>query len=122
MGKQRTVRLDKFRKQIAENVIGEDNLVRIEFGGGPEDYVTIKLPIMLPEDDDFMDRIAAASNSDDRDLDFSLVVLSGHPTRTAEEQVDIWLEAGNTYSELANVYAVEARAAQERLGNFRYRP
>lgn len=122
MGKQRTVRLEKFRKQIAENVISADNLVRVEYGGDPEDYVTIKLPLMLEDDDDFMEQITEASQSDDRDRAFALVVLSGHPGRAAEEQLQKWLDAGATYSELANIYATETTAARERLGNFRYRP
>jgi hypothetical protein len=41
MGKQRTVRVDKFRQQIAESVIGNDNLVRVEFGSEDRDFINI---------------------------------------------------------------------------------
>ena len=122
MAKQRTVRVDKFRKQLAENVIGQDNTVRVEFGGDPEDYVTIKLPLLLEEEDDFMDRLTEAFEAEDRDREVSLAVLSGHPTRTAEEQLELWLDAGNTHGELSQIYASELNAGRERLGNFRYMP
>ena len=122
MAKQRTVRVEKFRKQLAENVIGQDNTVRVEFGGGPEDYVTIKLPLLLEDGDDFMDRLTEAFEAEDRDREVSLAVLSGHPTRTAEEQLELWLDAGNTHGELSQIYASELNAGRERLGNFRYRP
>ena len=122
MGKQRTVRLEKFRKQIAESVIGPEGLVRIEFGGGEEDYVTVKIPVMLSEGDDFPERLNAATNSDDPDREIALVILSGNPELSAESLLDRWLNTGLSIKELATIYGAERRRVEEALGNFRYRP
>ena len=122
MGKQRTVRLEKFRKQIAESVIGPESLVRIEFGGGEEDYVTVKIPVMLSEGDDFPEQLNAATNSDDPDREIALVILSGNPELSAESLLDRWLDAGLSIKELATIYGAERRRVEEALGNFRYRP
>ena len=122
MGKQRTVRLEKFRKQIAESVIGPEGLVRIEFGGGEEDYVTVKIPVMLSEGDDFPERLNAATNRDDPDREIALVILSGNPELSAESLLDRWLDAGLSIKELATIYGAERRRVEEALGNFRYRP
>ena len=51
MAKRRTVRVDKFRQQIAESVIGNDNLVRVEFGSEDRDFINILIPDMLGQEE-----------------------------------------------------------------------
>lgn len=123
MGKRRTVRVDKFRQQIAENVIGNDNLVKVEFGPGERDYVNIFLPDLLgsAETQDFNDRLAEARESDDSEREIALLVLSGDTEDPAEDQLNRWIESGNDIAELALIWGVERRRVSDALGNFRYR-
>ena len=121
MTKQRTVRVDRFRRQIAENVVGEGSLVRVEFGPGPDEFVTVKMPVMLADDDDFSERLQEAIQAEDSDREIALVILSGNPDILAEDQLDRWLNAGLGIKELATIYGTERRRVEEALGNFRYR-
>ena len=81
MAKQRTVRVDKFRQQIAESVIGNDNLVRVEFGPEDRDFINILIPDMLGQEEtkDFNDRLEEARESDDAERNIALLILSGGP-------------------------------------------
>lgn len=116
MGKtRRVVRMDEFRKQIDEAVIGADHLVEVE--AAPGKSVWIKIPLNLAEDDDYPARLQAASTG----KDLALVILSGRPGVTAQEQWETWSDAGWDENDLAVVFGTENKAAQERLGNFRYR-
>jgi hypothetical protein len=123
MGKQRTVRLDKFRQQIAESVIGNDNLVRVEFGPEDRDFINILIPDMLGQEETkgFNDRLEEARESDDAERNIALLILSGGPEDSAEEQLERWTAAGNDIAELAIIWGVERRRVSEALGNFRYR-
>lgn len=113
----RTVRMDQLKKQYADRVIGEGSLVRVEISAG--EYVWIKLPIMLAEDDDFPDRLRAAGVAQDSE-ELALVVLSGHPDHTAEEQWEKWKASGFDASDLALAFKSELDAAQDRQSDFRY--
>lgn len=113
--KRRVVRMDEFSKQLEENVIGPDHLVEVE--AAPGKSVWIKIPINLEDDDDYTDRLSAA----DAAAEMALVVLSGHPSLTAEQQWETWTSAGLTANDLVVVFGAETTAARERLGNFRYR-
>ena len=117
MAKQprRVVRMDQFKEQIAEAVLPPNHLLEVE--AAPGKSVWIKIPLNLDEDDDYPARIQAAANG----KDLALVLLSGHPDLTAQEQWDTWTSAGFNENDLAVVFGTENRAAQERLGNFRYR-
>lgn len=116
MANRRRIRMDRFNAQIAEKVIGPDSLVELEIDKGQ--YVTVKLPVLLHEDDDFTDRIAAAQDGGGDAI--ALVIMDFDPTRTAEEQLKAWKDAGLTSRDLAVVYAAETNEARERLGNFRF--
>lgn len=123
MGKRRTVRVDKFRQQIAESVIGNDNLVRVEFGSEDRDFINMLIPDMLGQEEtkDFNDRLEEARESDDPERNIALLILSGDPEDSAEEQLERWIVAGNDIAELAIIWGVERRRVSEALGNFRYR-
>ncbi|MFD6032445.1 hypothetical protein ACX12M_17130 [Cellulosimicrobium cellulans] len=111
------VRMDKFKRQFSEEVIGEGSLVPVEIGDG--DVVKIKLPLLLDEDDDYQDRLQQATQSDEEDA-VPLVVLGANPDRDAEEQWAAWQAAGYTSKDLAAIYQAELLAAQDRLRDFRY--
>jgi hypothetical protein len=111
------VRMDRFKKQFADEVIGESSLEQVEIGDG--DYVWIKLPVMLDEDDDYQDKITEAYKSDDEDA-VPLVVLGQHPDHDAHEQWAKWKAAGYDATDLAAIFRVQTQAAQERLNDFRY--
>lgn len=113
---RRRIRADKFKQQVAENVIGPDGLIEVEINAAG-DYVALRLPVMLTEDDDYHDRIRSAGKDGTQ---IALVVLGYHPDRDAQDQLDAWLTAGNTVEDLAVIFAAETTAARERLGNFRY--
>ena len=123
MAKRRTVRVDKFRQQIAESVIGNDNLVRVEFGSEDRDFINILIPDMLGQEEtkDFNDRLEEARESDDPERNIALLILSGDPEDLAAEQLERWTAAGNDIAELAIIWGVERRRVSEALGNFRYR-
>jgi len=111
------VRMDRFKKQFADEVIGEGSLVPVEIGDG--EVVKIKLPIMLDEDDEYQDVLREAFDSGEAEQ-VSLAVLGGDPDRSAEEQWEAWKAAGYDSSDLAAVYRAELSAAQDRLNDFRY--
>ena len=119
MTKRRRIRADRFRTQLAENVLGPDGLVEVEVNGDG-DCVYIRLPLLLPDGDPYPDQLNNARTADDPDRAVALVVLGHHPDRTAEDQLDLWLRSGNTLTDLAAIFAVETQDARERLGNFRY--
>lgn len=116
MGKRRAVRMDRFKNQLAENVLGPDGLIELEVADGEK--VSIRLPLLLNEGDDYAERIEAASQNGGEAI--ALVLLGGHPDRSAEEQWDTWTGAGYTADDLAIAYHVEMADARERLGKFRY--
>ncbi|MGM7422789.1 hypothetical protein [Cellulosimicrobium sp. CpK407] len=119
MGKpnRRRVRMSQFKQQVAEHVLPEDQLVPVDVEVDGEDRtVWIKVGLALTGDDDFGEQVKAAKNADE----LALVVLGGHPEHDAEEQLATWKAAGYSTDDLAMLFGTESRAAQERLGNFRY--
>lgn len=116
MAKRRRVRMDRFKAQVAEHVISPDNLIELEIG---EDvFVTIKLPILLAEGDDYVKKIEEAQHEGGEAI--ALVILGESADRTAEEQLELWLDAGNTIEDLATVFTAETADARDRLGKFRF--
>lgn len=114
--RRRRVRMDRFKAQLAEAVIGEDSLLEVEVG--EDEAVVMRLPVLLPEGDDYQERVANAAGDSGRAA--ALLILGYHPTRSAEEQLDVWESAGYTTDDLAAVFGAETNAARERLGNFRF--
>ena len=115
MAKRRRVRLDRYKEQIAENVIGPDGLLELELS--ESDSVKVKLPILLDEGDDYTKRLAEAADEEER----ALIVFGFNPERSAEEQLAAYLAAGGTYRDLAVILQAETATAQEALGKLRYR-
>lgn len=111
---KRRVRMDKFLEQVNEQVLPADALVPIDVA--KDVAVWIKIPLVPTEDDDYMERVQAATG----DEELALIVLGEHPDHTAEEQWETWQAAGYTAKDLALVFGTESAAARERLGNFRY--
>lgn len=119
MGKpnRRRVRMQQFKQQVAEHVLPEDQLIPVDVEVDGEDRtVWLKVGLALTADDDFGEQVKAAKDADE----LALVVLGGHPEHDAEEQLATWKAAGYTVDDLAMLFGTESRAAQERLGNFRY--
>ena len=114
--RRRRVRVDQFKKQLAEEVIGEDSLVELEIGRG--EFVTIYVPLDGDDTKDVGRKLREAG--DDKEAG-ALVVLAGNPDVSAEDQLAKWLDSGNSLDDLIKIYMVEMRAAAERLGEFRYR-
>jgi hypothetical protein len=115
---RRNVRMDQFKRQIAEEVIGPDGLVDVEIGKG--EFVRIKLPVALDESDDYQERLQQASKEEEYGEALSLEVLGHDPDRSAEEQWAAWQAAGFDAGDLALVFQAETVAANERLKAFRY--
>lgn len=111
---KRRVRMDQFKAQLAEQVLPENRLVEVDLGNGS--VVHMKLPIMLDEGDDFMERLAAAPDGEA----VALVVLSGSLV-PAEEQWAAWQAAGYDSTDLSEVFQAETSAARERWDAFRYK-
>lgn len=111
---RRRVRMDQFKRQMAEQVLPDDSLVQVELDEVRS--VQIKIPVMLDEDDDFPARIEAAESLEE----MALVLLSGGST-PAEEQWETWKAAGYDAVDLMKVYATERAGAEERMRQFRYK-
>lgn len=111
---KRRVRMDQFKSQIADAVLADDRLVEIAVSDS--ESVWIKIPLMLADDDDFPQRLREAEDG----AALALVILSGHPDVSAEEQWATWTAAGYDEIDLATLFGTENQAAQERLKNFRY--
>lgn len=119
MGKpnRRRVRMAQFKQQVAEQVLPADQLIPVDVEvDGEEKTVWVKIAIAVGGDDDFAEAIKETKTAED----LALVVLGGYDGATAEEQYETWRAAGYTADDLAQLFGVESRAAQERLGNFRY--
>lgn len=119
MGKpnRRRVRMTQFKQQVAEHVLPEDQLIPVDVEIGDDvQTVWIKVGLALTADDDFAERVKAAKTTEE----LALVILGGHPEHDADEQLATWKAAGYTVDDLAMLFGTESRAAQERLGNFRY--
>lgn len=111
---KRRVRMDQFKAQIADRVLPDDYLVPVDL---PDDKtVYIKIPVALPEGDDFLDRLSAANNEEE----VCLTILSG-ATIPAEDQWETWKTAGYTGTDLIKVFTAERLAAEDRLKAFRYK-
>lgn len=123
MGKRRTVRVDKFRAQIAESIIGPDNLVRVEFGAGEDDHVDIFLPDLLGSEETktFNAAIKDAQEAEDPERELALLILSHTPGDPAEAQLERWLASGADIAELALIWGAERRRVNDAMGNFRFR-
>jgi hypothetical protein len=111
---KRRVRMEQFTRQIADQVLPDNNLVPVDLPDGQ--VVHIKIPVMLPEGDDFLDRMTAAGNEED----IALVIFSGADV-PAEDQWRIWRDAGYTGTDLIKVFTTERLAAEDRLRAFRYK-
>lgn len=114
---RRVVRMDRFKKQIAE-AVGTDELLPIELS--KDDRVFIRLGFQIEDSDDFKDfmqRLAAAAPGEEA----SLVILNEHPDFSGEEQLEKWKEAGYTTDDLALVFGAETQTYKDSLGKFRYR-
>lgn len=116
MAKRRRIRMDRFNAQVAEHIIGPDSLVDLVIG--QDETVTIKLPLMLDEGDDYTEQIDKAQAEGGKAI--ALVIFGHDPNRTAEEQYEAWTAAGYTDRDLAIAFTAEVNAARERLGNFRF--
>lgn len=111
---KRRVRMDQFKAQITEQVLPEDRLVPVDLG--PDTVVTIKLPIMLDEDDPYIEQMQAATTAEE----IALVILSGSDV-PAEEQWQTWQFAGYDGTDLMELFSAERAAAEDRLKAFRYK-
>lgn len=114
--KRRRIRVDQFKKQLAENVIGADGLIELEIGQGH--FVTIYIPLGSEEREALAEALKSAG--DDHRAG-ALVVLDHNPARSADEQLEAWESAGLTVEDLMRIYQVETQDALERLGKFRYK-
>lgn len=108
--------MDQFKKQLAEEVIGEDSLVEVEIGKG--EYVTLYIPIDSDEAKEHSHLLRSVGVDSEAG---ALAVFDHNPDRTPEDQLAAWQNAGFTINDLIRVYGVESRAAGERLGEFRYK-
>lgn len=115
---RRKVRMDQFKRQVAEEVIGPDSLVDIEIGKG--EIVRIKVPVGLDEHDDYQEKIQEAMKEEEYGEAVALVVLGQDPDRSAEDQWAAYQAAGYDSGDLALVFQSETIAASERLKAFRY--
>lgn len=114
--RRRRVRVDQFKKQFAEEVIGADSLIELEIGKG--EIVTIHIPIDPEEAQELVSQLRDVGD----DLTAgALVVLAGNPVATAEEQLEKWLDKGFTIPDLMQIYATESQGVRDRAGKFRYR-
>lgn len=116
MANRRRVRMDKFKAQLAEEVIGEDSLVELEIAKG--EYVTIYIPVDPEKAAEFGKELQGIGSDSEAG---ALLVLGNNPTVTAAEQFEKWQAAGFDVRDLLLAYSAEAQSARERLGKFRYR-
>ena len=112
---QRRVRMQQFQHQIAEQVLPENNLIPVDLDDDTTVY--LKIPVVLPEGDDFLEELQAAKTEEQ----VALVVLAGYDGATAQEQWDTWRAAGYSGTDLMKVFATERAAAEDRLKAFRYK-
>ncbi len=105
----RRVKLAQFKQQLAEAVLPPDGkvVVEIDDAGSTIEFV---VPLHMDPDDEYVKEIQA---TDDEDA-LAKVVLG--------DQLDRWLATGSTAKDFALLFAEEARAAAERMTDFRYRP
>lgn len=106
---RRRVRMSQFSAQVAEAVLPPDGVVEVELD--EQTTVSIRLPLNMDADDEYVQAIRAAEGADD----LARVVLG-------DEQLEVWKASGRTADEFAVLFGSESRAAQERLRDFRYRP
>jgi len=111
---KRRIRMDQFKAQITEQVLPDDALIPVELS---EDVtVYIKIPILLDEEDDFLERLQACTTQ----KDVALVILSGGDA-DPEEQWKQWQLAGYDGVDLVKLFNSERAAAEDRLKAFRYK-
>ncbi|MGC0270811.1 hypothetical protein ACPROK_14720 [Glutamicibacter soli] len=114
---RRVVRMDRFKKQLAENV-GTDELLPIEIGKDERVYIRLGFQVEdTPDFQDFMKRLQTASPGDES----AMVILGEHPELSGEEQLEKWKAAGYTTDDLALVFGAETQEYKDSLGKFRYR-
>lgn len=113
---QRRVRMQAFKAQISETVLPENARVPIDLDDVGT-TVTIKIPVLLEEGDDFLERLQACKSAEE----IALLIFDGDPDVSAEVQWTMWREAGYTGTDLMKVFGAERAAAEDRLKAFRYR-
>lgn len=113
--KLRPIRFDQFKKQLEE--LGIADLQEVQMGPDAKIFMRLGSGIDRDDDDEFIDRLRAADTSKDA----AMVVLDYYPEATAEEQWQIFEEAGGTADQLATLYGSATVDQQERLGKLRPR-
>jgi len=121
MAKAKKINVAAFERQLAENVIGDDSLKELQVNA--EESVWIKIPVDLNDAtgsaiEDMRAQIIACG--DDADA-AALVLLAGHPTFTAEDQLETWKSSGRSAGLLMQMWAVLTRETMQNLQDFRYR-
>lgn len=111
---RKAIRLDRFEQQLAEEVIGEDSLQRVDLSA--DDHVTLYIPIDPEKLTEVMDELSAVG----KDTEAGALVIFGHnPNVTAEEQLALWKAHGKSLGLLITLYRSVVTDVQERLGKVR---
>lgn len=112
----RKVRMDEFKKQVAEKVLPPDGTVAVEIG--KDTTVHLFLPLFLTGQDmeDFQIKTREATAG----LERAKMIFSADRGKTPEKQWEEWVKAGYNDEDLALLFGAELQAARERLGEFRY--
>lgn len=112
---KRRIVMEKFKAQVAEEIIGEDGLVEVDLP--MEERVWVKITLPFSNDEDYLDRLRAAEGA----RESCLVILGEHPEHSAEDQWAKWEAAGYTEDDLAMLVKAETAKAKEKQDGFRYR-
>ncbi len=112
---RRKVRMEQFRQQWSEQVLPADRLREVELDD--DTSVFVKIPVLLKEDDPFPQQMQEASTEEE----VCLVVLSGHPERSAQEQWEMWQAAGYDAADLMALFQSLRAEADEAAQRFRYK-
>lgn len=112
---KRRVVMEKFKAQVAEEVIGDDGLVEVDLPGGETVWVKVALP--FSNEDEYLEELKAATTAKES----CLVVLGQHSDHTAEDQWAKWEAAGYTEDDLALFLKAETARAKDAQEGFRYR-
>lgn len=128
MGKpnRRRVRMQQFKSQVSEHMLGEDGLIPVDLNDDVTLYLKVALYPIDTDGDDYVERMKAAA--DIRGM--ALVALSYSPEipeehvderhAFAEQQWRQFLEAGYTEKDFITLLNTETADARERLGKFKY--
>jgi hypothetical protein len=115
--KDRTIRFDQFKKQLAD--VDVDALQRVELSRDSE--IFIRLGVNLGGDDDeFREFMAGVEASDDPE-EICMIILGFHEGTSAEEQWKKFEDAGGKAHELVALWGTATAARREELGKLRPR-